>query len=243
MIPTVEADLEISLSDARISLADNLRILEPYGVGNPVPAFVIKDVTLSEIAPVSEGKHTRMAFTDGKNVVVGMFFSASPESLGVYVGDKVDVLFNLDINEWSGRRNAQLIIRDIKQSQALASTYRAKSERFAEIWAGDKIRPDENVIPTREDFATVYRLVVSAVRSENDTLSVRDILYRLMKIGEKSIDLIKLSIIIKVMQELNIIGIVELGEGIYKFSIQYRSGKAELEKSNLLKRLRAQLIS
>ena len=64
-----------------------------------------------------------------------------------------------------------------------------------------------------------------------------------MKIGEKSIDLIKLSIIIKVMQELNIIGIVELGEGIYKFSIQYRSGKAELEKSNLLKRLRAQLIS
>lgn len=240
MIPTVEADLEIALSDASISLADNLRILEPYGVGNPVPAFVIRDITLSEIAPVSEGKHTRMAFTNGKNVVVGMFFSCNPETLGVYVGDKVDVLFNLDINEWSGRRNAQLIIRDIKQSEALSSMYKTKSERFAQIWSGDKILPGENVIPNRDDFAVVYRLIISAVRSGSDTLSLRDILYRLSKTGEKGIDLIKLSIIIKVMQELNIVGIVELGEGVYKFSMQYRSGKAELEKSNLLKRLRAQ---
>lgn len=240
MIPTVEADLEIALSSANISLADSLRILEPYGVGNPVPAFVIRDITLSEIAPVSEGKHTRMAFTDGKNVVVGMFFSCNPDTLGVYVGDKVDVLFNLDVNEWSGRRNAQLIIRDIKQSEALTSTYKAKEERFSEIWAGARILPGENVIPTRDDFATVYRLIISAVRSGSDTLSIRDILYRLAKVGEKSIDLIKLSVIIKVMQELNIIGIVELGEGVYKFSMQYRAAKAELEKSNLLKRLRAQ---
>ena len=240
MIPTVEADLEISLSDANVSLADNLRILEPYGVGNPVPIFVMRDITLSEIAPVSEGKHTRMAFTDGKNVVVGMFFSCNPDTLSVYVGDKVDVLFNLDINEWSGRRNAQLIIRDIKQSEALTSMHKAKSERFAEIWAGAKILPGENVIPTRDDFATVYRLVISAVRSGSDTLSLSDILYRLSRIGEKNVDLIKLSVIIKVMQELNIIGIVELGEGVYKFSMQYRSGKTELEKSNLLKRLRAQ---
>ncbi|MBQ3017250.1 MAG: single-stranded-DNA-specific exonuclease RecJ [Clostridia bacterium] len=240
MIPTVEADIEISLSDVNLSLADDLRILEPYGVSNPVPSFVLKDITLTEIAPVSEGKHTRLAFTDGKNVVVGMFFSCNPDTLDIYVGDKVDVLFNLDVNEWSGRRNAQLIIRDIKQSEALRSRMNAEIQRFSEIWSGARFEQSENVIPSREDFANVYRFLVSSVRCGNEVLSVRDILYKLSGFRGSSIGYIKLLVIIKVMQELNIIGIVEVGEDVYRFSMQYRSGKAELEKSNLLRRLRTQ---
>ncbi len=240
MIPTVEADLEISLSNVNLSLADDLRILEPYGVSNPVPSFVLKDITLTEIAPVSEGKHTRLAFTDGKNVVVGMFFSCNPDTLDIYVGDKVDVLFNLDVNEWSGRRNAQLIIRDIKQSEALRSRMNAEIQRFSEIWSGAKFEQSENVIPTRDDFANVYRFLVSSVRCGNEILSVRDILYKLSGFRGSNIGYIKLLVIIKVMQELNIIGIVEVGEDVYRFSMQYRSGKAELEKSNLLRRLRTQ---
>ena len=240
MIPTIDADLEISLSNVNLALVDDLRILEPYGVGNPVPSFVLKDITLTEIAPVSEGKHTRMAFADGKNVVVGMFFSCNPSSLDLYVGDKVDVLFNLDVNEWSGRRNAQLIIRDIKQSEALRSHYNAQVKRFSEIWSGARFSQEENVIPTRDDFANVYRFLVSSVRMGNDTLSVRDMLYKMSGLKGNNIDYIKLSIIIKVMQELNILGIIEIGEDVYRFSMQYRSGKAELEKSNLLRRLRSQ---
>ena len=40
MVPSIEADLEISFKSADIDLADGLRILEPYGVGNPMPSFV-----------------------------------------------------------------------------------------------------------------------------------------------------------------------------------------------------------
>ena len=241
MIPTIDADLEISLSNVSLSLADDLRILEPYGVGNPVPGFVLRNITLTELSPVSEGKHTRMAFTDGKSVVVGMFFSCNPDMLDLYVGDKVDVLFNLDINEWSGRRNAQLIIRDIRQSEALRSQMSVQKQRFSEIWGGARFSQGENIIPSRDDFANVYRLLVSSVRTGNDTLSVRDILFKLAGHRGNEIGYIKLAVIIKVMQELNIIGIVDVGDDIYRFSMQYRTGKAELEKSNLLRRLRTQI--
>ncbi len=240
MIPTVDADLEISLSSVNLSLADDLRILEPYGVGNPVPAFVVRDAILTEIAPVSEGKHTKMAFTDGKNVLVGMFFSCNPDTLDIYVGDKVDVLFNLDVNEWSGRRNAQLIIRDIKQSEALRAHMDAQSKRFSEIWGGARFSHEENIIPTRENFAEVYRVLVSSVRAGDEVLSIRDILYKLSNIKGNKVDYIKLLIIIKVMQELNILGIIEVGNDIYRFSMHYRTGKADLEKSNLLRRIRSQ---
>ena len=239
MIPTVDADLEIVLSDTNLDLADGLRILEPYGVGNPIPNFIVRSVNLTEISPISDGKHTRLAFSDGKNVVCGMFFSCAPSTLGLYVGDKVDVLFNVDVNEWAGRRNVQMIVRDIKQSASDRSFRKMEHERFFEVWNGARFSTDEQILPTREDFASVYRLLVSSVRAGNDTLAVRDIIYKLSQIND-NIGYVKLLIIIKVMQELNIMGITELSDEKYKFSIQYRSGKTELDKSTLLKRLRSQ---
>ena len=240
MIPTVDADLEIVLSDTNIDLADGLRILEPYGVGNPVPNFIVRSVNLTEISPISEGKHTRLAFSDGKSVVCGMYFSCAPSSLGLYVGDKVDVLFNIDVNEWAGRRNVQMIVRDVKQSASERSLIKSERERFYEIWNGAKFSAEENILPTRDDFASVYRIIVSAVRAGNDTLSIRDVLYRLTQSNIKGIGFIKLLVIVKVMQELNIMGIEELSEEKYQFKIQYKSGKTELDKSTLLKRLRSQ---
>lgn len=241
MIPSVEADIEISFSEADIDLADSLHILEPYGIGNPMPSFVVRDLTLTEISPVSEGKHTRFAFTDDKKAVVGMYFSCRPETLGLYVGDSVDVLFNIDVNEWKGRKNVQFIVRDIKQSETKRNAMRLEEKRFVDIWNGARFTPEENVLPSRDDFAAVYRMLVASVRCGADTLGVRDIIARLSKNKEGAeIGYVKLLIIIKVMQELNIMGITESEEGIYRFSVQYKSSKTELDKSNLLRRLRSQ---
>ena len=241
MIPTLNADVQMELSDANIELADELRILEPYGVGNPVPTFVIRGVTLTEISPISEGKHTRFAFNDGKRAIVGMFFSCRPETLELYVGDKVDVLFNIDVNEWAGRRNVQLIVRDIKQSDVERNCVIMEKERFFEIWSGARFSTEEQVMPSREDFAAVYRVLVASVRNGSDTLSVRDILLRLSQVKDGSkIGYVKLLIIIKVMQELNLMGITAIDDDVYQFSVHYKTGKTELDKSTLLRRLRSQ---
>ncbi len=241
MIPTVDADLEIALDDVNIELADELRILEPYGVGNPLPGFILRGAILSEISPISEGKHTKLVLTNGRNTVVGMFFSCSPDSLGLYVGDKADVLFNIDVNEWAGRRSVQLIVRDIKESASQRSLIKMEHERFYEVWNGARFSPDEHILPSREDFAAVYRLLVASVRAGEDVMKVRDISRKLAH-GKENPDIgyIKLLIIIKVMQELNIMGITEISEETYQFKVYYRSSKTELDKSNLLRRLRSQ---
>ena len=241
--PTIEADLEIPLSDVTYSLADDMRILEPYGVGNPVPNFVMRAVTVTELMSVSEGKHTRIAFRKGKNIVSAMYFSHSPASLGISVGSSVDVLFNLDINEWGGRKSVQLIVRDLKLNEESANIACSAKERFCQIWSGAKFSVDENLIPDRKDFAAVYRFIVFAVRSGENTFNVNDLLYRICR-GHASYELgyIKLKVIIKVMQELNLIGIEELEEDVYSFRIYSKTTRSDLEKSNLLRRLRSQLI-
>ena len=172
-----------------------------------------------------------------------MFFACRPESLGLHVGDSVDVLFNIDVNEWKGRRSVQFIVRDIKYSESRQNAIVMEEQRFLEIWNGAKFTPEENVLPMRDDFAAVYRMIVASVRCGADTLGIRDILFRLSHTREGAeIGYVKLHIIIKVMQELNLMGINEIEKEKYQFSIHYRSSKTELDKSNLLRRIRSQQI-
>ena len=242
MITTVEADCQVNFEDVNLSLAKAFQLLEPYGVGNPVPVFIMRGVAVNEISGISDNKHTKLVFGNGRHTISAVYFSNSPSSLGIYVGDKVDILFNLDINEWGGRESVQIIIRDIKPSRAQEKRYLDEKQRFDQIRSGDTILPSEDVIPTRDDFAVVYKLIVSYLRSGVDTMTHRDIIAKLANISASSnIGYIKLKIIIMVFKELNLINIDESEEEVYRFSVHYSSSKTDLEKSTLLKRLRSQI--
>ena len=239
--PTLEADFELDYQSVTFDLARQLRILEPYGVGNPVPAFVMRGVTVAEVVGIGEGKHTRLVLTDGKSTLTAMYFSNSPESLGVYPSDSVDIMFNIDINEWMGRQSVQLVVRDVRHTSSQAAAEKSDRERFDEIWNGAPIEKDEDVIPSRDEFAAVYRLMLSSVHSGVNKMTHREILSKLSSIGVSGLNYIKLKVIIKVFLELNIADITELEPEVYTYRIQYTTSKTDLDKSWLLKRLRKQV--
>ncbi len=241
MLPTVEADLEIQFSDLSLRFAEQLQILEPYGVGNPMPVFALSGVYINEISSISDGKHTKFVLSDGRASVSAMFFSHSKTSLGVFAGDMVDVIFNIDINEWLGKKTVQLIIKDIKSSAENLRNLDKQRERYEQIHSGDSFDEDENIIPAREDFAELYKYIYSSLRTGNDTFSHRELMSKLSSyLEEKSTAYIKLKIMLKVFAELNIIGIEEISREIYRFKIPYHSGKTDLDKSNILKKLKQQ---
>ncbi len=242
MLPTLEADTEIKFEDINLALADGLRILEPYGVANPVPAFVLRSVTVLEISAISGGKHTKITLTNGKYTLTAMYFSAAPETLGIYPGDEIDMLFNIDINDWLGRRSVQIIVRDIKASKMQTETEDRERLRFEEIRSGARIYKEENIVPTREDFAAVYKFLLLSQRNGIDTLTHRDITTRIGKLqGGGEIGYIKLKFIIMIFKELNLVSINETENEVYSFNIRFGAPKTDLEKSSLLKKIRSQL--
>lgn len=241
MVPTVEVDLPVEFDEVSMSLAEALRSLEPYGVGNPIPSFAMYGVTVADITPVSDGKHTRLTLTKNGKDLTAMYFSASPKSLGLFVGDSADLVFSIDVNDWMGRRSVQLIVKDIRPSEKQTVMNDGERARFARIWGGEAFGADEDILPDRNDFAAVYRLILASSRMGIDTLSHREICAKACAGGEgRKISYIKLKIIIKVLTELNVVGIEEKKDEVYTFRLHYSSGKADLEKSSLLRRLRAQ---
>lgn len=242
MVPVIEADCEIEFADATIALADSLQLLEPYGVGNPVPQFIMKNVFVSEVSGVSENKHTRFTLTDGKTSVSAMYFSNSPSDLGVCPGDKVDVLFNLGVNEWQDRKSVQLIIRDIKISMSSANQYKRNRQIFEDIKAGANFSAEDGYFPEREDFVAVYKFLESALYSGADTFTHKDLLTKLANTNPScDIGYVKLKFIIMVFKEMNLLQIDEFEDEKYRFKLQYSSTKKNLNKSSILKKLRSQM--
>lgn len=241
MIPSIEADMEIPFESTNLALAEEISRLEPFGVGNPVPLFIVRGVNICEITGVSDNKHTKLVFTNGSQTVSGICFSRSPDTLGVYVNDKADILFSIDVNEWQDRKSIQLIIRDIHPSKAQLLEASAAEERYFEIHGGAKFSRDEDVLPEREDFVAVYKVVQSAIQQHQDTFSHRDLMSRASMLSGRSIGYIKLKFMIMIFKEMNILSIEELPGERYKFKLHYSSTKKDIEKSGILRKLRIQM--
>ncbi len=242
LVPIVEADCEIDFADATLDLADSLQLLEPYGVGNPVPQFIMRNVTVSELSGVSDNKHSRFTLTNGKSSISAMYFSNSPDSLEIYNGDKVDILFSISVNEWQDRKSVQLIVKDIKVSMSCESVYKNNKQRFEDVKSGAVYTADEEIFPEREDFVCVYKFIQNSLHMGVDTFTHKDLMSKLALFDNKRrIGYIKLKFIIMVFNEMNLIQIDEFADEEYRFNLHYSTAKKNLNKSSILRRLRSQI--
>lgn len=93
--------------------------LEPFGMANPEPTFLTKNLIISNIKIVGkDGKHLKFQFTvqDSKFKIGGIAFGIG-EKNKLKIGDKVDVVYTLEENAWNGYKNIEFKIKDIKISK------------------------------------------------------------------------------------------------------------------------------
>jgi single-stranded-DNA-specific exonuclease len=114
--PTLEVDAELPLEEATLALAGALTMLEPTGEGNRPPLFASRRVRVQESRTVgSEGAHLKMTLSSGAHVVEAIAFRQG-EWYG-HLPDFLDVAYELEVNEWNNRQEAQLIVRDLRPAE------------------------------------------------------------------------------------------------------------------------------
>ena len=111
-----EVDMAIDdLSELSLDLVDSLRQLEPYGEGNPVPAFLLTDVLVLDVSEMGESdQHLRMLVTDGKNNMKLVAFYANKDWFLVRPGERINIVVELLENEWQGTRSVEGRIVEIR---------------------------------------------------------------------------------------------------------------------------------
>ncbi len=117
LTPTINVDMEISMREATMSLANELSALEPTGHANEQATFLSRNLKVLETRTVGKDKsHLKLKLSgDGEPAIDAIGFRLGDWSLEM--PDKIDAVYNLEVNEWQGRRNLQLNLRDIRPSE------------------------------------------------------------------------------------------------------------------------------
>ena len=236
---TLDADCEIEMQDLTMGLAEELNYLEPFGISNPVPNFVLRDAHVLRILPMGGGKHLRLTVEKDGIQMNAVWFNTSVSELQFETGDKIDLMFRLNINEFLGSVTLQMMIQDAKLSHSTMMEYHTQRVRYEEIHNGAVFSEDEDVYPSRDDVAAVYTFLRREYRMGHTSFPMRRLLGQVRKPSGDPFGYTKMKFIIRVLQELQICGVSEPTEDHFIFDVSY-STKTNLEKSSILHKLKSQ---
>ena len=114
---TLDIEMQVNFEDINWDLADVVDKFSPFGKDNEEPLFVSEDVNISALRKVGKDQtHLKLEFSKNNKNIAAIAFGMA--KLELSVGDKVDIVYNLSINQWNGNREIQLMIKDIKQHES-----------------------------------------------------------------------------------------------------------------------------
>ena len=116
IIPIVNIDAKINLSDINKEMVQSLKQLEPFGEANKMPIFAFKNLKIDSIRALSEGKHLKLTLKDNNNIINAIGFNMGYLVDEYIIGDKIDVAGVLEINTFNGVDNLQINMKDIMKS-------------------------------------------------------------------------------------------------------------------------------
>jgi single-stranded-DNA-specific exonuclease len=110
---SLDVDLHLKEEDLSLESIDRLSSFAPYGIGNPMPLFVMETVEVMSSRPVgSTGDHLKFTIKFGDKIIdgIGFQFGKQQESFE----NAKDLVVELDINEWNGARKPQVKLVDFR---------------------------------------------------------------------------------------------------------------------------------
>lgn len=114
--PRLNIDMECPLTDVTETYIRNLARLEPYGQGNPEPILLSRKCHVASADQIGSTKrHLRLLLIDEHgHRVKAIGFSKGERLKDISVGDTIDLVYTMALNEWNGRVNAECRIVDFK---------------------------------------------------------------------------------------------------------------------------------
>ena len=108
---TYSADAELKLEDITPTLLQTLARLEPHGIGNQPPLFLLRNLPLRSVQVLKE-KHLKLHVGTLKKTLDAVWWQAAQYQEQLRSLDEINLLCRPELNEWKGRITVQLKIID-----------------------------------------------------------------------------------------------------------------------------------
>lgn len=114
--PEYLLDYVAELRELTVPVARELLTLEPFGAGNPPPQIGVFGAELLDLRPVgADGRHLKLRLGDKTGSIDCIGFSMGELTESFFPGDAVDVVGELEENEFRGKSSPQLNIKAMRR--------------------------------------------------------------------------------------------------------------------------------
>lgn len=116
-IPELKIDAVVSAQTLNLDLVHELKRFEPFGMGNPRPKFVTKDLVLTRDPFVMKDKHLKLKLADaGGRQFEAVWWDGVDKSKGQTLKTKtgIELAYTPEANDWNGSTRLQLVVEDLK---------------------------------------------------------------------------------------------------------------------------------
>ena len=119
LVPEIRVDLEVSIDGMDQKLESLFRHFEPFGIGNPTPVLLARNVTIAR-PPKAVGHDGLKLVLDtgtGSLEALGWGFAPRVAEFQLQPGSKIDVAFRLERDEYRGESYLQARIADLRPTE------------------------------------------------------------------------------------------------------------------------------
>lgn len=241
-LPVSSLDIDAPIAcpgDVDLAEVEHLSLLEPYGAGNPRPAFALLGATVDAIQSVGQGKHLKLRLSKGTCRFDAIFFSVTEAECGIAAGMRVDAAFYLQANTFRGNTTLQLQLIDIRPSLTPSRHEAADLDLLRRLLDGGALTAQETarLRASREQFAACWVALERQLHQgkiEEDTLPY---LRQLAARAGGNESFLRTALALEVFRERGLISLAVQGDQL-TLSLNNIQGKVDLFACPYLVRLR-----
>jgi len=115
LVPAIQIDSELEVGAISDDLIDELELLMPFGVGNPEPLFLARDVKVVS-SKILGRNHRRMVLSQTSGyataTIAAIHFNVNDDDAKKFHFDQM--VFRLHWNRWNGKKTAQIVVEDLQ---------------------------------------------------------------------------------------------------------------------------------
>jgi len=109
-----KVDCELPLAMVNHESFTAVQELSPFGIGNPEPVFLSKDLEVTGFRTMGAGdKHLGLSLLKDGRSIKAVVFGQGELAKKLNVGNKIDVAYSLSKNDWNGNSTIEMRIRDL----------------------------------------------------------------------------------------------------------------------------------
>ncbi len=113
--PFIDADTDADLSEISVPLVAELKNLAPFGIGNPNPHLLVRNLRVVEVRDL-KGAHLKALLSDGRRFISGVMWRQNSHP-ALKPNNYVDIVFRPEVSTFGGTTELQANLQAVELSR------------------------------------------------------------------------------------------------------------------------------